>query len=643
MIFFIRKHINQRTKKLTPPSGGWGVLACLALFAASAQPRIEQLKQAVRSAHSPAQKLNAIFDLCEDPEALPKDTLYRLALQAHQLAAASNDAGDIRKADYYLAFGYFRMNKLDSADVILRDQLPKATLSKNDQLGLLIRFLWARLNLRKQDNKVALAEYYKLLNYAEQQKDTLSHARALAGIGAVLNRTGDKSRALQAFLDGIRLVQATPYRNKVVYLYTNTAVLYGSIGNNDSSGYYARQAIAFSREAGNLVDLSNSLGMYAGYLTRGERFGEAEKAFQEALHASEQLGDPNEILTNMGALAEFYFQNKQFQKGIDISQQAIAMIKKYGVGNKLPYIYGMMGENYKAAGNYKRAAEVLDTLVNVNDSLYDKNSADALAEMQTRFDVQKKENTIIRQQLDLVKKDYLFYSAVLLLLLAVVTGWLVFSTYRRRQRQRAAQAVAVAEEGERKRIAADLHDNLGAYAASIASNVNRLSGEGMQDIPALQEVRNNSNAIVADLSDTIWALKREKLQLTAVSDRLKIFIHRVQPSYPGITIDVEEQIGTDHALSPSQGFHLFQIIREAVNNALKHSQAKHIVIGINGSAAGWDVLIIDDGIGMQPKKENTDGGNGLFNMQNRAGEAGWQIEWRANQAGGTTVSIRQLV
>jgi hypothetical protein len=38
---------------------------------------------------------------------------------------------------------------------------------------------------------------------------------------------------------------------------------------------------------------------------------------------------------------------------------------------------------------------------------------------------------------------------------------------------------------------------------------------------ALQEVRLNSNAIVSDLSDTIWALKKESLPLTAVSDRLK--------------------------------------------------------------------------------------------------------------------------
>ncbi|MEI9809577.1 MAG: hypothetical protein WDO16_17855 [Bacteroidota bacterium] len=120
-------------------------------------------------------------------------------------------------------------------------------------------------------------------------------------------------------------------------------------------------------------------------------------------------------------------------------------------------------------------------------------------------------------------------------------------------------------------MAADLHDNLGAYAASIASNIDHLSfkdGSAGNAVP-LQELRNNSQAIVSQLGDTIWALKKDALSLTAISDRLKVFIQRIQPSYPDVTIDVMEKIETDHLLPPSQAFHLFQISQEAINNAIK--------------------------------------------------------------------------
>jgi signal transduction histidine kinase len=114
-------------------------------------------------------------------------------------------------------------------------------------------------------------------------------------------------------------------------------------------------------------------------------------------------------------------------------------------------------------------------IADIKDSVYQQNSAEAMSELKTKYEVQKKENTIILQQLDLVKKDYLLYSSVLLFILAAVIIYFVFRNYKRRQKQKATAAVALAEESERKRLAADLHDNLGAYAASIASNVSRLS------------------------------------------------------------------------------------------------------------------------------------------------------------------------
>ena len=73
----------------------------------------------------------------------------------------------------------------------------------------------------------------------------------------------------------------------------------------------------------------------------------------------------------------------------------------------------------------------------------------------------------------------------------------------------------------------------------------------------------------------------------------KIFIQKIQSSYPGITIDVFEDIETDHLLPPSQAFHLFQIVKEAVNNALRHSCCQSINLVITGKK-NWKISITDD-------------------------------------------------
>ena len=159
-----------------------------------------------------------------------------------------------------------------------------------------------------------------------------------------------------------------------------------------------------------------------------------------------------------------------------------------------------------------------------------------------------------------------------------------------------------------------------------------------QGITALQELRNNSQSIVSQLSDTIWVLKKDALFLTAISDRLKMFIQRVQPSYPDVTIDVLEKIQTDHLLPPSQAFHLFQITREAIVNALKHSGGKQVTVTIEAGQR-WKISINDNGKGMTGNSGNNEGGNGLLNMKSRAKEGGWDIEWQQSEQGGTSIQI----
>jgi tetratricopeptide (TPR) repeat protein len=432
--------------------------------------RISRLKIQVSKAGNPAQRLAAIFALCRETESLHTDTLYAYTLAAKKIALADNDVPALREAGYFEAYSFYRKNKLDSVPVVMNEHLPKLKQeSPGSPVIVLFELLGARYLSRKQQYKEALGLYYQILTEAEKKKDTLNQMKAMAGIGSVLNRTDDFEGALNWFLKGLQMSQRPIYRDKTIYLYTNAAVVFTRLDKPDSAAIYVKQGIEYARAAENLGDLGNALGMYAGLLMDmngkeqdSKKYAEAEKQLREALAVAEKIGDPNDIISNMGALGMFYWDISQSQKGIAICGQAIAMIRKYNLPNKLPFIYEILARNYNALGKYKEEAETLQLYADSKDSVYEQNSAEAMSELKTKYEVQKKENTIIRQQLDLVKKDNLIYSSVLLFLLAAVTSFFVFRSYRRRQRHKAEMAIASAEETERKRIAADLHDNLGS-------------------------------------------------------------------------------------------------------------------------------------------------------------------------------------
>jgi signal transduction histidine kinase len=311
----------------------------------------------------------------------------------------------------------------------------------------------------------------------------------------------------------------------------------------------------------------------------------------------------------------------------------------------------MLAESYKATNDLANYSNTLNKIIGLKDTLYSQNSAEAVSELQAKYELQKKENTIIQQRFDLVQKTYWMYAIGALLLFGAILWYSNYKNNKRKQEQKMAialmeekriseKAILVAQELERKRIAADLHDNLGAFAAAISSNIDYLTAVNKNDSESkvYDELKNNSQAIVSQLNDTIWVLTKEVLALTAISDRLKVFIQRLYNSYPNVQIDVKEKIANDHLLAPMQALHLFKILQEAIINALKHSGCSRIVISIE-SDLDWKISIEDNGNGFAEKPTTTTGGNGLHNMQNRSRDAGWNINWRANNNGGTKVEI----
>jgi signal transduction histidine kinase len=133
-------------------------------------------------------------------------------------------------------------------------------------------------------------------------------------------------------------------------------------------------------------------------------------------------------------------------------------------------------------------------------------------------------------------------------------------------------------------------------------------------------------------------LNKEALSLTAIADRLKVLTRNIGRSYPGVQFDMDEQIETDHLLPASQAFHLYRLLQEAINNALKHSRGNAIFVRLV-AGNNWQVSVTDNGIGLGSNGVSSGGGNGMAGMQQRCDAAGWQLNWQVAPGGGTVVTI----
>jgi signal transduction histidine kinase len=630
------------------------IIGCI-VYALPALPqtqRIDSLRAQVYQQHlRNSQKLQTAIALCNQYGSLHPDSLMA-HLQLCSAWAAPNSKEQLIMR-HLLSIYYSRKGKIDSALLQLDTAITQPPIQQHPDLMLRCKMSKTGLLVRQNKLKEALENALQILAEAEAKNILEYKVKAETQIGWVYMELG-------VWKDAIGWLSKAKNSNKMLQLpaaeaviCSNMAAVYNSIGKNDSALAFVNESIAQATAAQELSFLCNGHYIRADVFTDLGMLQLAEQNLQTGIAIRKKIGDPFYITADLAQLAKFYTITKQYPKSEMAVQEGIAIARQYQLNQKLLFLYNALADNYKATGNWNAYSQTLQTIIGLKDTLYNQNSASAIQELQTRYQLQKKENTIYQQKLALVYKNYWMYG----ILLAFIFGGILWAMYLRQQKrkqlqdlalatlkqqQQAEKNIALAEEKERKRIAADLHDNLGAYAAAIAANADYLLQQqqpaNQQD--AVQELHHNAQAIITQLNDTIWVLTKETLSLTAISDRLKVFIHRLQKSYPSLQADVTEKIEQDHVLPAAQALHLFKLLQEAIVNAIRHSGSPTIAITIY-SNQHWQITIADNGRGMAAAP--SPGGFGLHNMRKRAAEAGWQLQWLGTTGGGTTVQITASV
>jgi len=378
-----------------------------------------------------------------------------------------------------------------------------------DQQKLYLTFLFSRAKIFDRSNQYskAISELMDVIQLAETQNDTLLQIQAKTGIGWVQMEMEQYKEALQWFFKAMRTSASQKFYKNYGALYSNIASSYNASGNTDSAMYYINIAIKDARENENLLFLATALSIQAKIFIDDKKAKLAEAPLHEALAIRKKINDPFYIVYDMSNLAGYYAGNNQPQKGIALCLEGIELAKQRGLQSQLLMIYKALAENYKAAGKTQEYSHTLEDIIALKDSFNNINSAKQIAELQAKSEAQKKEKTIVEQKLNLTIKNYWLFGSVVFAVMAVIIFLLLFKSYRRKQslkmqgaledeKRKAAQSIIDAEEQERKRIAADLHDNIGAYASAIRADVEKITDNSKGDISdALENLQPQSDAL----------------------------------------------------------------------------------------------------------------------------------------------------
>lgn len=192
-----------------------------------------------------------------------------------------------------------------------------------------------------------------------------------------------------------------------------------------------------------------------------------------------------------------------------------------------------------------------------------------------------------------------------------------------------------AQEGERKRISKDLHDNVGMMLMALRVNLNNQSIEPMKE---LRELVDETNESVRRIS---WNLMPSTLDNFGLFQATLEMCERLS-SVDGILITQSEE-GKRLTLDKDQELLLYRIAQEAITNAIKHAHASKINIHYQWMPEILQLSISDDGSGFEfpTAKNKTLGrhGLGLFNLENRVALLGATLDFKKNDPTGTIAQV----
>jgi len=205
-------------------------------------------------------------------------------------------------------------------------------------------------------------------------------------------------------------------------------------------------------------------------------------------------------------------------------------------------------------------------------------------------------------------------------------------------------------ERVRKRIATDLHDDIGSSLTQIAvlSEVARNQAavfESKTVSMPLESIKEVSRELVEAMSDVVWAINPNKDNLRDLVQRMRRFAYDVCAGR-NIQFELDAPLtGEIMPLGANVRREVFAIFKESINNAVKYSECENIAADFRIENDCLFLEIKDDGRGFDAEEILSEdfspekGGNGIVNMRRRASELGGDCRIISNVGGGTKIFL----
>lgn len=585
------------------------------------------------------------------------------------LANKTKREADIAQAESDIGSVYNRKSIFDTALVHYYKALDiRKKLMQDIKVAGIYTNIATILN-RQSRFEEALEINFKSLKLFEKVGDEAKQAITMGNIGSIYYDLEQNESAEKFYLKALVLARKSKQTVIEGNLLTNLGGIWFEKGvkndiivdetKMDSALYYFLQSEAVLLQANAVYNLSyvyNNIGRI--YIQKTD-YTKARSFYEKSLANRQMLEDAYGMGLSYLNLAQVESLTHNNVKNIEYLNKAVEIFLKLRNYLNLKQAYGKLAEAYELKQDYPASLKYYQLYANYRDTIYSEDNAKQLAEMQTKYEVEKKDLELAKNKAELEArerqafiKNIIIGSIILLAILTTIVGVLFYRKKQVEQQARLEQeisaqkeirtkAILEAEEKERRRIAQDLHDGVGQLLSAAKLNLSNLDSKLPAKNSDQETAMHNALSLLDDSVKEVRAVSHNMMPNTLIklglASAVREFITKLGNA-PTLKVDLEI-VGMDNRLDNQVESVLYRVIQEIVNNIIKHAKASQISMQLVRHETELNVMIEDNGVGFDASNIDEFDGLGLKGIKTRIELLDGSVHFDSTPGRGTTVII----
>lgn len=467
--------------------------------------------------------------------------------------------------------------------------------------------------------------------------DSMACAMVLGNMANIYSDARDYKKAESYFKRTVDIYNRTTQPFGVGRNLNNLAGMYNDLGRCPEALEAAREALKIS--SANNIDIM----VFYAYSNIGLAYLESYQ-YRDSIMDSIKLipGDPQVLLDS----------------AIHNLEKAATLTDRLEAPQDFEKVHRVLSKAYKYNGQFEKALKHYEIYAILKDSLSSLERSERIEQLTTEREIAVRNKQIELDKLQLkVKRNERVYFIIGLILLAgglimvfrnavnqrksnqqlgllntrISTTNLqledrnvVLTSTLKELKETQAQLIEAERQKEneilRRRISRDIHDDISSGLSKISWMTELLRSKpdagAPEDADMLNRIASYSRETVSKLGEIIWSTKPESDNFSGLASYCREFLNKYLAGLPiKYQFNFTDQ-GDETAMNPELRRNLYLVMKEAVHNAVKYSQAKDLNILMEVRDGTYRLVVEDNGIGMDASQHSPNG-NGFRNMQGR--------------------------